>query len=59
MKEFLSQRGESFLVKNIWENPEALQEVIDLGVRASPTIVIDGEVVVGFDLAKLTSLLKH
>ena len=56
-KEFLSQKGISFKVKNIREEPAALAEILRLGARATPVTVIDGEVVVGFDRGRLQRLL--
>ncbi len=34
-----------------------MQELIALGARATPVTVIDGEVVMGFDRAKIDDLL--
>ena len=46
-----------FTAKNIREDQRALQELLDLGVRATPVTIIDGEIVVGFDRPKLEQLL--
>jgi hypothetical protein len=46
-----------FTAKNIREDPQALQELLKLGFRATPVTVIDGEAVVGFDRGKLERLL--
>jgi pseudouridine-5'-phosphate glycosidase len=46
-----------FIAKNIREDQQALQELLDLGVRATPVTIIDGEMVVGFDRQKLEQLL--
>lgn len=43
--------------KNIQEDRAALQELIDLGYRATPVTLIDGETVVGFDQARIEKLL--
>jgi len=56
-KEFLSQKGIAFTVKNIREDPAALAELQRLGYQATPVTIIDGEVVVGFDRGKLERLL--
>jgi glutaredoxin len=58
VKEFLSQRGIPFRDKNILEDSVALDELQKLGYMTTPVTVIDGEVVIGFDQAKLESLLK-
>jgi hypothetical protein len=46
-----------FIAKNIREDPQALEELLKLGVRATPVTVIDGEVIVGFDRGKIERLL--
>jgi thioredoxin reductase (NADPH) len=58
VKEFLSQRGIPFRDKNILEDSVALDELQKLGYMTTPVTVIDGEVIIGFDQAKLESLLK-
>jgi len=57
-KEFLSHHNIPFSDRNVAEDSEALQELIEkTGRRATPVIVVDGEVVVGFDRGKLQRLL--
>lgn len=46
-----------FIAKNIREDQQALEELLKLGVRATPVTLIDGEMVVGFDRPKLEQLL--
>jgi glutaredoxin len=58
VKEFLSQRGIPFRDKNILEDSVALDELQKLGYMTTPVTVIDGDVVIGFDQAKLEILLK-
>jgi glutaredoxin len=55
--EFLSQKGISFTAKDISSDMEARKELIDLGSRATPTIKVDNDVIIGFDRARLSSLL--
>lgn len=58
MKEFLSHHKIPFTNRNVAEDPEALQELVQkTGRRATPVAVIDGEVIVGFDRGKLERLL--
>lgn len=38
--------------------PTALEELLNLGVRATPVTVIDGEVIVGFDRGKIERMLE-
>ena len=58
MTEFLSKRGVEFTSKNVREDEAALKELIDLGSQATPTTTIDGEIVIGFDEARLTELIQ-
>ena len=58
MKEFLSHHDISFSERLIDKDPEALMEVTEkTGRKATPVILIGDEPVVGFDRAKLQSLL--
>ena len=56
-KEFLSQRGIVFEEKDITEDPSAVEELERLGAMTTPVIVIDGEVVIGFNRKRLEELL--
>lgn len=56
-KEFLSQRDVPFVERDVARDPDALKEFLKMGVMTTPIIVVDGEVVVGFDQARLTELL--
>ena len=51
--EFLSQSGVKFTEKNLAENDEFLQELNGVGSQSTPTTVIDGEVIVGFNRTAL------
>lgn len=55
--EFLSQSGIEFTEKNIREDLDAMQEMVKMGSQATPTTLIDGEVVIGFDRAKISEKL--
>ncbi|MBI2361092.1 MAG: glutaredoxin family protein [Deltaproteobacteria bacterium] len=58
MKEFLSHHKIPFTDRNIVEDPAAMDELMQkTGRRATPVIVVDDEVVVGFDRGKLQRLL--
>lgn len=57
VKNFLGQNSVNFEEKNITTSVEARNELIQKGHRGVPVIVVDGEEVVGFDQARLTSLL--
>ena len=58
VKEFLSQNKIEFNDRNITADQTALRELEKLGYMTTPVTVIDGEVVVGFDVPKLQKLLQ-
>ncbi len=55
--EFLSQKGVAYTAKDISSDTEARKELASLGSRATPTITVDNEVIIGFDRGKLSTLL--
>jgi len=57
VKEFLSQNKIDFTDRNIAADEAALNELEKLGYMTTPVTVIDDEVVVGFDVPKLSTLL--
>lgn len=58
MKEFLSKKGVSYKEFDVADDEKARQEMMDKSGRmAVPTVVIDGEVVVGFDQERIDKLL--
>ncbi len=59
MKEFLSQNQIEYSEQNVAADETAFAEVEKLGYMTTPVVVIDGEVVVGFDRPKLENLLLH
>ncbi len=58
VKEFLSQNKIQFVDRNIAADEAALAELEQLGYMTTPVTQIDGQVVVGFDVPKLRSLLQ-
>ncbi len=57
-KQYLSQRGVPFTEYGVAADPRAADNMIRLsGQRGVPVIVIDGQVVVGFDRPRLDQLL--
>jgi glutaredoxin len=57
--EFLSQKGVQFTAKNVAEDITAREELTQKTGRMSvPVLVVDGEVVVGFDRERLSRLLN-
>ncbi len=57
VKEFLSREGYPYEAKNIEEDDAAYDELMALGARAVPTIVIGETVITGFDQARLRAAL--
>jgi glutaredoxin 3 len=56
--EFLSHKGVQFSPKNIAEDSDAREELTQrIGRISVPVIIVNGEVVVGFDQGRLVSLL--
>ena len=58
VKEFLSQNKIEFTDRNIATDETALGELEKTGYMTTPVTMIDREVVVGFDLTKLRTLLQ-
>ncbi|HEA67451.1 MAG TPA: glutaredoxin family protein [Desulfobacterales bacterium] len=58
MAEDLTSKGVEFTNKDIMIDDEARNELLNLGVRSTPALVVDGEVVTGFDKARIDALLN-
>jgi len=57
-KEFLSHHKIPFTDRNVVEDTAAMTELVEkIGRLATPVIVMDGEIIVGFDRRKLQRLL--
>ena len=56
-KEYLSRKQVPFEDHDITKEPAALEELQRTGFMTTPVIVIDGEVIVGFDPDKLDRAL--
>jgi len=54
---FFNSREIPFEYKDVTADPKALQELIDLNSQSTPTIVVDNEVMIGFDMDRLEHLL--
>lgn len=57
MKQFLTAKGVPFTSRDIAEDEQAMKELQELGATQVPTIVIDGQVILGFDRTKLQKTL--
>ncbi|TAM81605.1 MAG: glutaredoxin family protein [Acidobacteria bacterium] len=56
-KEFLSRNGVTFEERDVTSDQTALDELEKRGLMTTPVTLVDDEVVIGFDSAKLTKLL--
>jgi glutaredoxin len=58
--EYLSRKGVPFVAKDIREDKGAMRELVeDLDSKSTPTIVVDGKIMVGFERAKLDQMLAE
>jgi len=58
VKEYLSQRGVKFTERDVSRDEAAIDELKKMGVMTTPVTLIDGEMVIGFDMKKLEQLLS-
>ena len=56
-KNYLANKGVSFVEKDIKADSAARKELMALGSMSVPTIKIGDEVIVGFDQAKIDKIL--
>ena len=57
MKEFLSQIGVPYTLKNVSDDPEALREFLGMGIPLPPVTVINGQAVAGYNPGRILELL--
>ncbi len=57
-KNFLSENGFKYSEKNVNTDPDARKELIALGYRGVPLLIIGNEKIVGFDEEKLKNVLE-
>ena len=57
-EDFLSEKGVTFELRDVINDPTAMAELVQLGVMTTPVTVVDGNVVVGFDRKRLAELLS-
>jgi S1-C subfamily serine protease len=58
VKEYLSQKGARFEEQDVSRDPAAAQELISrTGQMGVPVTIIDGEIIIGFDRARLEQVL--
>ena len=56
-KSYMKAKKIAFIYKDIQADPVALQELLALNSRSTPTLVVDGEVMIGFDPDRLEAML--
>ena len=54
---WLASRKVPFTYRDVQADPQAFRELMDLGSRSTPTLVVGTEVMIGFDAARLDELL--
>ncbi len=54
---FLLSRKIAFAYKDVQADPQAFRELMDLGSRSTPTLLVGREVMIGFDPERLEALL--
>ncbi len=59
VKEFLSQEGVAFTERNVAADETALDDLKELGYMTTPVTKVNGDVVVGFDTARLKEVLAE
>lgn len=58
-KDYLKEKGVDFEEKNVQTDAAARTELMDKGYTGVPVIVVGGEEIVGFDKARLDTLLDQ
>lgn len=59
LKKFLAQNHIEYIERDVTKDEEAFAELQRLGVSTTPVILIEENVIVGFDQAKLEQLLSR
>ncbi|MBI4011185.1 MAG: glutaredoxin family protein [Candidatus Rokubacteria bacterium] len=59
LKEFLSAHGVAYVDRDVSSDESAVAELSALGYLTTPVTKIDGELVIGFDRARLEALLQE
>ena len=57
-KKFLKSQGISYIEKDVSKDQSAQQELVRFGARGVPTFIIGNEVAIGFDQARILSLVN-
>jgi glutaredoxin len=57
VKEFLRKQNIAFNDRDITSDESAMAELEKIGVMTTPVTVVDGQTVIGYDIARLKALL--
>jgi glutaredoxin len=57
VKEFLRKQNIAFNDRDITSDESAMDELEKIGVMTTPVTVVDGQTVIGYDIARLKALL--
>ncbi len=55
--QFLAQKGISYVSKDVATDEQARNELIAMGSQSTPTIKVDSEILIGFNVRKLSAAL--
>ncbi len=55
--EYLSQKGVPYVEKNVGRDPQARQELMDLGLTSLPVLLIGDRKLTGFNPAQIDAAL--
>lgn len=58
-KEYLKRNNIPFLERNVQKSEKAKEELLEMGYRTVPIILVDNEEIVGFDKKKLNSYIRE
>lgn len=56
-KDYLSKKGVKYAERNVQENSQAKKELLAMGYRTVPVIIINEEEIVGFDKYRIDNAL--
>lgn len=57
-KEYLEELGIDYIEKNVDENLEAKSELSKLGTESLPTLIIQGQVIIGFSKRRISEAVR-